>query len=202
MQLTCFAIPWVESWVETRIRDLRRRRGLTLKELASRIGTTPQTVQRLETANMTVSTDWLDRISAALGVRPVDLLEDPEDDVMPMLGNVARQGRIVPDHGGEQSFELDLPASSAVAVTMSVPIGPYAAGSVLIGDRQYGSNMANAIGRDCLVGIEDGTHLLRRLVSGFDPESYTLVPLVQGEDVIYDARLAWAAPIVMVVTYL
>lgn len=188
--------------METRIRDLRRRRGLTLKELASRIGTTPQTVQRLETANMTVSTDWLDRIAAALGVRPVDLLEDPDEQVMPMLGNVARHGRIVPDHGGQQTFELDLPATSAVAATMSVAIGPYPAGTVLIGDRQYGSNMSNAIGRDCLVGLEDGGFLLRRLVAGFDPDSYTLIPLSQGEDVTYDARLVWAAPIVMAVQYL
>ena len=121
---------------------------------------------------------------------------------MPLLGSVSRQGRIAADRSGAQRFELDLPAASAVAVTMSVAIGPYAAGSILIGDRQYGSNMANAIGRDCLVGLEDGMDLLRRLVAGFDPESYTLVPLSQGEDVIYDARLVWAAPIVMVVSYL
>ncbi|NND50431.1 MAG: helix-turn-helix transcriptional regulator [Rhizobiales bacterium] len=188
--------------MQTRIRDLRKRRGLTLKELAARIGTTPQTVQRLETANMTVSTDWLDRISTALGVRPVDLLEDREEHTMPLLGNIARHGRIVADRSGTSEFELDLPATSAVAANMSTAIGPYAVGSVLIGDRQYGSNMANAIGRDCLVGLEDGSHLLRRLVAGFDPESYTLVPLSQGEDVIYDARLVWAAPIVMVVNYL
>jgi len=187
--------------MQTRIRDLRKRRGLTLKELANRIGTTPQTVQRLETANMTVSTDWLDRISSALGVRPVDLLEDREEHSMPLLGSVARQGRVVTDRSA-QEFELDLPVTSAVAATMSAAIGPYCAGSVIIGDRQYGSNMANAVGRDCLVGLEDGSHLLRRLVAGFDPESFTLVPLNQGEDVIYDARLVWAAPIVMVVSYL
>jgi transcriptional regulator with XRE-family HTH domain len=185
----------------TRIRELRKRRGLTLKDLALRIGTTPQTVQRLETANMTVSTDWLERISAALGVRPVDLLEDREERAMPLLGSVARHGRIIADRTGAQDFELDLPATSAVAATMSVAIGPYAAGSIVVGDRQYASNMANAIGRDCLVGLEDGSHLLRRLVAGFDPETFTLVPLNQGDDVIYDARLVWAAPIVMVVTY-
>jgi transcriptional regulator with XRE-family HTH domain len=185
----------------TRIRDLRKRRGLTLKELADRIGTTPQTVQRLETANMTVSTDWLERISDALGVRPVDLLEDREDRAIPLLGSVARYGRIVSDRLGTQSFELDLPAASAVAASMSVAIGPYSAGSVVIGDRQYASNMANAVGRDCLVGLEDGSNLLRRLVAGFDPETFTLVPLNQGDDVIYDARLVWAAPIVMVITY-
>ena len=85
---------------------------------------------------------------------------------------------------------------------MSQSIGPYPAGAIVIGDRQYGSNMANAIGRDCLVGLEDGSNLLRRLVAGFDPDSYTLIPLSQGEDVIYDARPVWAAPIVMVVNYL
>lgn len=187
--------------METRIRELRRRRGMTLKQLAAVIGTTPQTVQRLETANMTVSTDWLERISSALGVRPVDLLEDPEERYMPLLGQVTRHGRVMPDHG-DQSFELDLPAAAPVAAMVATATGPYRAGTIVIGDRQYGSNRANAIGKDCLVELEDGGFLLRRLIAGFDAETFTLIPLSQGEDVIYDTRLGWAAPIVMTVRYL
>ncbi|MGE0612668.1 MAG: helix-turn-helix domain-containing protein, partial [Hyphomicrobiales bacterium] len=35
--------------LRTRIRELRKARRLTLKQLAARAGTTPQTIQRLET---------------------------------------------------------------------------------------------------------------------------------------------------------
>lgn len=63
--------------MRTRIKEFRKASGLTLKQLADAMGTTPQTVQRLETDNMTVSTKWLERFAKALGVRPDELLEDP-----------------------------------------------------------------------------------------------------------------------------
>lgn len=53
---------------ELLIRAHRKRKGMTLKQLAEAIGTTPQTVQRVETENMTVSLVWLDKIAAALNI--------------------------------------------------------------------------------------------------------------------------------------
>jgi transcriptional regulator with XRE-family HTH domain len=61
----------------TRIRELRKISGLTLKELADSMGTTPQTVQRLETDSMTVSMEWIFRFAQALRVQPSELLSDP-----------------------------------------------------------------------------------------------------------------------------
>ena len=58
----------------TRIREVRKARGYTLKELAEKIKTTPQTVQRLETATMTVSITWLEKIAVALEVATYELL--------------------------------------------------------------------------------------------------------------------------------
>lgn len=43
--------------MRTRIRHFRKARGLTQTELAEALGTTAATVSRLETADMTVSTD-------------------------------------------------------------------------------------------------------------------------------------------------
>ena len=60
--------------MQTRLRELRKQRGMTLHQLAELIGTTPQTVQRLETATMRVSTDWLERFAKAFGVSPQDLI--------------------------------------------------------------------------------------------------------------------------------
>ena len=51
--------------MKTRIREFRKERRWTLQDLARQVGTTAQTVQRLETANMTVSTDWLERFGEA-----------------------------------------------------------------------------------------------------------------------------------------
>lgn len=74
-----------QSPYRTRIREIRKLRGLTLEEVARDTGTTPQTIQRLETDQMTVSLDWLERLAGALEVKPVDLLgarshEGPADE--------------------------------------------------------------------------------------------------------------------------
>src|ERR671926_385848 len=54
----------------TRIREVRRSRGMTLDDVARRCEppTTPQTIGRLETGTRTVSIGWLNRIAKALGV--------------------------------------------------------------------------------------------------------------------------------------
>src|ERR671927_457371 len=60
----------------TRIREVRRARGMTLDDVARRCDppTTAQTIGRLETGTRTVSIGWLNRIARALGVDAQDLV--------------------------------------------------------------------------------------------------------------------------------
>ena len=64
----------------TRIREVRRARGMTLDEVARACTppTTPQTIGRLETGTRTVSVGWLNRIAGALRVDAADLVDHPE----------------------------------------------------------------------------------------------------------------------------
>src|SRR6478672_155994 len=65
----------------TRIREVRRARGLTLEDVARRCEprTTPQTIGQLETGTRTVSVGWLNRIAKALGVESQDLIDGGEN---------------------------------------------------------------------------------------------------------------------------
>lgn len=63
------------SQVGARIRMFRKHRGMTLKQLADAIGTTPQTVQRLEADTMTMSIHWIERFCTALQIKPYELFE-------------------------------------------------------------------------------------------------------------------------------
>ncbi|MEC9368557.1 MAG: helix-turn-helix transcriptional regulator, partial [Pseudomonadota bacterium] len=81
---------------------------MTLKNLAARVGTTAQTIQRLETANMTVSTDWLERLATALGVRPLDLVEDDSKQAIPLLGELDREGHLSVPPSVEGQFRFDV----------------------------------------------------------------------------------------------
>jgi transcriptional regulator with XRE-family HTH domain len=68
--------PSLASQVGARIRMFRKQRVMTLKQLAYAIGTSPQTMSRLETDQMTLSMDWLEQICAALEIKPSELFGD------------------------------------------------------------------------------------------------------------------------------
>ena len=180
--------------MKTRIREMRRQRGMTLQQLAESIRpepTTPQTIGRLETGVRTVSLDWLARIAEALDCHISDLLEIPERVDMPLIGTVGAQGMVSPADSG--SVELSPSAIRPLAVRISQRYGPFEAGDLLICDRYDDADMGNAIGRDAVVRTADGHVLLRHVIRGAKPDSYTLVPLTPGDSVLYDTRLQWAA---------
>lgn len=58
----------------TRLRDLRRRKLMTQKELADAVGSTYQTVQRWESGESTPRPSALRQLCAVLDVTPDELL--------------------------------------------------------------------------------------------------------------------------------
>ena len=64
----------------TRVRSLRRERGLTQQELGRRCGLSRSFLSQVETGNRVPSLSSLTRISAALGIMPVDVLIRPEQE--------------------------------------------------------------------------------------------------------------------------
>lgn len=57
-----------------RIEEMRERAGLSRRVLAQRIGTTDQTIGRLENGDMRLSQKWLERLSEGIGCSIADLL--------------------------------------------------------------------------------------------------------------------------------
>ncbi len=189
--------------MQTRIRFFRKQRGWTLQQLAETIGTTAQTVQRLETANMTVSMDWLQRFADAFEIHPADLLETPAARNVPMLGRLGRDGALRGTAGpaaAPQSLSLDIPADDPIAVQLEERINDYGPGTILIANRLTGADMTNAVGRNALLGLSTGAILLGRVIRG-KGDTYTLVPLRPQGDVRYDLTPDWIARIVMTVGY-
>lgn len=187
--------------MQTRIRHYRRLRGLTLQQLADRVATTPQTISRLETGSMTVSIDWLERFAAVFDVHVADLIHGGGGREIDLLGTLAGDGAVL--SAGDETdarLRLDIPAERPVAVRLAARIGRYEAGDVLIGNRLEGADLAAAHGQDCLVPGDGNVMFLRRLARESDGR-FTLMPLDTGGDVRFGATLAWAARIVMRVSY-
>lgn len=69
----------LNKFVGKRIREERVKSHLTLKELAKRAHTTPQTISRLETGGMTISIEWLERLASLLEREPWFFLGAPSE---------------------------------------------------------------------------------------------------------------------------
>ena len=82
----------------TRIREVRRARGMTLDDVARACEppTTPQTIGRLEIGTRTVSVGWLNRIAKALEVDAQDLVRGGDTAQLNVAAILGPGGAIAP----------------------------------------------------------------------------------------------------------
>lgn len=78
-----------------KIRELRRAKGLTQEALGEIIGVKKSAINKYETGRVVnIKRSNLQRLADALGVRPVDLLDDDPSPVRPVYEAAAGEGRI------------------------------------------------------------------------------------------------------------
>src|SRR3982751_5188515 len=112
----------------TRIREVRRSRGMTLDDVARKCEppTTPQTIGRLETGTRTVSVGWLNRIAKALGVDAQDLVQAADTAEIKVAAVLGHGGATAPKRAA-----IIVPPRAddgQVAVIVSASIGDYRSG--------------------------------------------------------------------------
>ncbi|HET9810284.1 MAG TPA: helix-turn-helix transcriptional regulator [Sphingomicrobium sp.] len=155
----------------TRIREVRRARGLTLEDvaLACEPPTTPQTIGRLETGTRTVSVGWLNRIAEALGVDAADLVESGgERTELPVAAIIGAAGAAAPRR--TSILVPPRPKSDHVAVTFSASLGDYRAGDEIWCETLRPEEFGGALNRDVLVPRPAGRFLFGRLIGREAPE--------------------------------
>jgi transcriptional regulator with XRE-family HTH domain len=67
--------------LDNRIRELRLAAGLSVADLAERVGTTSATVSRLESGSRGLTLEWMRRLALAMGVRAADLIIEDGDTI-------------------------------------------------------------------------------------------------------------------------
>ena len=163
----------------TRIREVRRARGMTLDDVARRCDppTTPQTIGRLETGTRTVSVGWLNRIASALGVEAQDLVEGGEGAELKVVAVLGPGGAIAP-----RKSAIAVPPrveGGQVAVLVAGSLGDYRAGDELWCDTLGPDDYARALNRDVLIPRPAGRFLFGRLINR-DEEKLQILPLEAG----------------------
>ncbi len=176
----------------TRIREVRRARGMTLDEVARACSppTTPQTIGRLETGTRTVSVGWLNRIAAALGVEASDLVDHPDSADLPVVAILGSNGASAPRRPAIVVPPKVLPGLVAISVASS--LGDYRAGDEIWAERLDPDSFGRALNRDLLVPRPAGRFLFGRLIGREDGRLQLLPPGAGGrQQVIADPP--WAA---------
>ena len=163
----------------TRIREVRRARGMTLDDVARRCEppTTPQTIGRLETGTRTVSVGWLNRIAKALEVEAQDLVEGGESAELNVAAIVGPNGAIAP-----KKAAIVVPPrveDGQVAILVAGSLGDYRAGDEIWCDTVRGEDFARALNRDVLVPRPAGRFMFGRLINR-DEQKLQILPLEPG----------------------
>ena len=176
----------------TRLREVRRARGMTLQDVADRCAppTTPQTIGRLETGTRTVSVGWLNRIARALDVDAADLVTLPEREDIELAATLDHDGARAPRRDG-----VAVPPRAGpglVAMNVHASIGDYRSGDEIWLSRLAPEDFAGALNRDLLVPRPGGRFLFGRLIGREDGKLH-LLPLGAGQRQTVVTDPAWAA---------
>ena len=182
----------------TRIREVRRARGMTLDDVARGCEppTTPQTIGRLETGTRTVSIGWLNRIARALGVEAQDLVDGDGAAELKVAAILGPGGALAP-----RKTAIVVPPrveDGQIAVLVGASVGDYRAGDELWCDALQPGGYGPALNRDVLVPRPAGRFLFGRLINR-DEEKLQILPLEAGGRQQVVANPPWLAVAVKLV---
>lgn len=176
----------------TRIRDVRKAKGLTLEEVAARCAppTTAQTIGRLETGTRTVSVNWLNRIASALDVTAADLVDLPDSASVPVAALIGLDGPSAP----KRAMMLVPPPvpPGAIGIRVASALGDYRAGDELWCERLPPERFGRAVNRDILAPRPGGRFAFGRLLDQEDGTLH-LLPPGAGQRQMVITNAAWIA---------
>jgi transcriptional regulator with XRE-family HTH domain len=182
----------------TRIRDVRKARGLTLEQVGAlcQPPTTAQTIGRLETGTRTVSVKWLNRIAAALGVTSAELVDMPGQESVAVAALLGPDGARAPTR--PLFFIAPAAIGSLIGIQVGGSIGDYRTGDQIWCNRIAPADFATALNRDMLLPRPAGRFLFGRLI-GRDGDRLHLLPLGAGSRQMVMADPPWGAVAVQLV---
>ena len=180
----------------TRIREVRKARGLALHEVAARCSppTTAQTIGRLETGMRTVSVGWLNRIAQALDMEAADLVTLPNRVDVPVAALLTADGPVAPNR--TRTLVSPSPIPTMIGIAVETAQGDYRSGDQLWLEQLRPSQAGQALNRDVLVPRPAGRFAFGRLVAaepGEEGAKLQLLPSTPGARQLVIADAPWLA---------
>ncbi|MEM9501662.1 MAG: helix-turn-helix transcriptional regulator [Pseudomonadota bacterium] len=153
-----------------RIRDIRKAKGMTLAQLAELCDppTTAQTIGRLETGMRNLSTNWMDRIAAALGVDPETLVRSEQGAQPQIVAELGAGGVDALEHAREALLPTELATQDdnmpLIVMSVGESVGEFRPGDLLWLRQLQCEQAGEAINRDCLIPRPAGRFAFGRLI--------------------------------------
>lgn len=181
--------------MNNRISYWRKKRGITAEQLADLTGTTSGQISRLETGKRRLDTEWLEKISGALHVGMLDLIEERKIRISEYVGDNGEIRDIATD---SNEFVFCPPGCSldevvAVKIKSDSMYPAIQRGSVIFYNiaNKYDPDLAvegkfikynkpsaerfsEFFNRPCVITLKFGAKILRSLKRGSESGTYTL----------------------------
>jgi transcriptional regulator with XRE-family HTH domain len=187
--------------MQSRIRDVRRAKKLTLLDVAERCSppTTAQTIGRLETGTRTLSIGWLNRIAKALEVDSSELVQMTSQEMLPVVALLKQDGAHAPTK--EENLSAPIISGNMLGIRVSASLGDYRSGDQIWLEKLNADDFALALNRDVLVPRPAGRFMFARLIGREDGKLH-LLPFEAGarQQVVSDP--VWIARAVKLVRQL
>lgn len=182
---------------------LRASLGESQEDFGKRFGVEQATISRWEKGDP-VARKHQAAMAALAGMTVPDFFYSPEPPrLVPVVAEIASDSfEILPSIPGQKIEPVRLEIGGADQVSVRVigkgMLPAYGAGDTLIGPRLRGSDIEQALRRDCIVRTTSGQGFVRILMPGSIPGKYNLRSFDPMEDDEIDAELDWAAPVKIV----
>ncbi|MEM6731599.1 MAG: helix-turn-helix domain-containing protein, partial [Myxococcota bacterium] len=188
--------------MENRLRELRLELGLTLQEVADRLGTTPPTVSRLETGERELTFSWIEKFTEALGQPASVLIGEAAVSRVPVVGYVGAgeaihwlttEGDLGLDHvdtnfGDEELLAVEVRGDSMYPV--------YRDRDLVLCPARSTVDVSECLNRDCVVQTTSGTGYIKTLRAGAKKNRFRLSSYRAPD--MDEVELAWATPVMWV----
>jgi transcriptional regulator with XRE-family HTH domain len=176
--------------MKNKLRILRKQAGLKLKHLAEKLDTTAQTISRLETGQMTLSTDWIERIATVLNVDPLDIFQQKSD--LEFYAKCNNYGAIEPFKGFVSTKQT---AKEPLVVMVTEAYGIWRKGEILIADKAMSIPENKAF--YALVMYNSGELHLGTVLKTKTMLDFTPFPILADKKLdTRDNNIFWIAPII------
>jgi len=181
---------------------LKRRReelGLTQTELAGLAVTSQQQIDRLEKGERRLTRDWAVRLARPLRWSPMQVMfGDAGANAIQLLGEMTPDETVLA-YSPEAIVRIEAPPDDAIDLqavrVASDAFEPRFFADDLLLVSAAGADLADCIGRECLVELSDGRLMIKRVEAGRSPETVTLRAYRLSNETLVDVSLRWASPI-------